>query len=283
MKDTFFSSKLQFNTQGILQTFHQPIVMGIINATPDSFYEDSRSTSEEAVLEQAAKMIADGATILDIGGYSSRPGADDVSENEEIERTEALIYAIRKRFPKQLISIDTFRSKVAQKALEAGAAIINDISGGQADPNIYTIAADYQAPYILMHMKGTPQNMMNNTAYTHLTKDLIYYFSERIALAKKAGVKDIIIDPGFGFSKTIDQNFELLQNIEQLHLLEAPLLIGISRKSMIYKTLETNAKESLNGTNTLNTVALLKGAHILRVHDVKEAVESIKLVEKLNA
>lgn len=283
VKDTFFSSKLQFNTQGILQTFNAPIVMGIINSTPDSFYEKSRVISEEEVLKKAEEMINAGATILDIGGYSSRPGANAINEAEEIERVEPLIYAIRKRFPKQLLSIDTFRSNVAKIALEAGASIVNDISGGQTDPKIFTIAATYQAPYILMHMRGTPQNMMNQTHYDNLIVEMMTYFSERIACARSYGVKDILIDPGFGFSKTTAQNFELLNKCEHFKQLDVPLLIGVSRKSMIYKTLSTTPDGSLNGTSVLNTIALLKGAQIIRVHDVKEAVETVKLVEALKA
>ncbi len=280
MKDTVFSSKLQFNARGILQSYPRPIVMGIINATPDSFYAGSRVSNVEKALKQATQMINEGAAILDIGGYSSRPGAAEVTEKEEIERVVPVIEAIHAQFPNQLISVDTFRGNVAQKALEAGAQIINDITAGQLDMGIFDVAAHYNAPYIMMHFRGTPQTMMTFTVYENVIKEIQFYFSERIALAKKAGIKDIFIDPGFGFSKTTDQNYELLGKVSDLKLLDCPILVGVSRKSMIYKTLGTTAAESLNGTSVLNTVALLQGAKILRVHDVKPAVEAIQLIEK---
>lgn len=251
--------------------------MGILNATPDSFYEKSRMGSVEAALEQAKKMISEGAEILDIGGYSSRPGAKEVSEEEEINRVIPVITAVKTNFKNTLISIDTFRSTVAEKAILAGADMVNDISGGQADPAIFEITAKYQCPYIMMHMRGTPQNMMQKTNYNDLIPDLIYYFSEQIEKAQKAGLKDIIIDPGFGFSKTVEQNFAVLNRMELFRVLEKSILIGVSRKSMIYKSLEITAEESLNGTTVLNTIALEKGAQILRVHDVKEASEAVKL------
>ncbi|MGB1104293.1 MAG: dihydropteroate synthase [Crocinitomicaceae bacterium] len=255
--------------------------MGILNVTPDSFFAGSRVNNEADILSKAEAMIAAGATILDIGGYSSRPGATDISEEEEIKRVTGPISAIRDQFPEVLISIDTFHSRVAQAAVEAGAAIVNDISGGQIDPDMIPTVADLNCPYILMHMRGTPQNMSKNTNYEYLVKDLIKYFSERIALAKAAGIKDIILDPGFGFSKKVDQNYELLNKLELLHVLEHPVLVGVSRKSMIYKTLNCSPEDSLNGTTVLNTISLMKGAQILRVHDVKEAVEAVTLIEKL--
>jgi dihydropteroate synthase len=283
VKDTLFSSQLSFNTKGILREFSNPIVMGILNATPDSFYGKSRVENLEMAMEKAEKMIKDGASILDIGGYSSRPGASEVSEEEEIGRTAQLIKAIKKAHPKTLISIDTFRSKVALEAVKNGADIINDISGGQIDSEILNVAAKYCCPYILMHMRGTPATMMEHTNYDKLMSDLIHYFSVQIRKAVQAGVRDIIIDPGFGFSKTLDQNFDLLSQLDLFGVLGKPLLAGLSRKSMIYKTLNTSPEESLNGTTALNMIALKKGAMILRVHDVKAANEAIALHLKLNS
>ena len=248
MKDTFFSSDFTFNAKGILHTFEKPIVMGILNITPDSFFAGSRVNEEDEILARAKDMIDEGASILDIGGYSSRPGAEDISENEEIERIITPILTIRKAFPEVLISVDTFRSKVARAGIEAGANMINDISGGQLDAAMFRTVAELNCPYILMHMRGTPQNMSNNTDYNNIISDLVQYFSKRIALAHSAGIKDIIIDPGFGFSKTVEQNYVVLKSLEYLHVLEKPILLGVSRKSMIYKTLNTSPEESLNGT-----------------------------------
>lgn len=281
MKDTLFSSKLSFNTKGILRDFSNPIVMGILNATPDSFYGKSRVNNLDAALAKAEQMISEGASILDIGGYSSRPGANEVSEKEEIERTADLIFEIKKRHTDILISIDTFRSQVAETAVKNGADIINDISGGQMDVKIFEIAAKYSCPYILMHMKGTPVDMMQHCNYNHLINEIVHYFSVQIRKAQLAGVKDIILDPGFGFSKTLDQNFALMHQLELIGLIGKPMLVGISRKSMIYKTLNTSPEESLNGSTALNMIALQKGAMILRVHDVKEAAETIALHQKL--
>lgn len=282
MKDTFFSSDFTFNAKGILHTFEKSIVMGILNITPDSFFAGSRVNEEDEILARAKDMIDEGASILDIGGYSSRPGAEDISENEEIERIITPILTIRKAFPEVLISVDTFRSKVARAGIEAGANMINDISGGQLDAAMFRTVAELNCPYILMHMRGTPQNMSNNTDYNNIISDLVQYFSKRIALAHSAGIKDIIIDPGFGFSKTVEQNYVVLKSLEYLHVLEKPILLGVSRKSMIYKTLNTSPEESLNGTIILNTIGLMKGTQILRVHDVKEAKEAIDLLHKLN-
>jgi len=251
--------------------------MAIINTTPDSFFKDSRKNSIDSILAQATQFINEGADIIDIGGYSSRPGADDVSESEEIERTIPAIQALRKTHPNQLISIDTFRPEVAKQALNVGANIINDISGGQAGTRIYKIAAKHSAPYILMHMRGTPKNMQNNTSYPNLMKDLIKYFSGQISIARDTGVKDIFIDPGLGFSKTLDQNYEIVSKLELLSVLKAPILIGASRKSMLYKLLGTDAQSSLNATSVINTISLMNGANILRVHDVKQAIE-VKLI-----
>ncbi|WP_051568622.1 dihydropteroate synthase [Crocinitomix catalasitica] len=254
--------------------------MGILNINDDSFYAGSRLANSESAIASAEKMINDGATIIDVGGYSSRPGADNIPIETEIERISPVIRDINKRFPDVLISIDTFRSEVAKEAIKNGAHIINDISGGGIDSKIYTVAAENNCPYILMHMRGTPQNMVDQSNYKNLFKEVFLELSEKIANAKAAGINDIIIDPGFGFSKTIDQNFELLQHLKSFAIFDRPLLIGISRKSMIYKTLQTTAEESLNGTTVLNTIALMNGAKILRVHDVKEAVEAVKLVSK---
>ncbi|MBD3638409.1 MAG: dihydropteroate synthase [Crocinitomicaceae bacterium] len=252
--------------------------MGIINTTPDSFYSKSRVQSEDELLENANKMLEQGAEILDIGGYSSRPGADDISESEEKDRVIHAVEILCKQFPNAYLSIDTFRASVADTALQAGAHIINDISGGHADTVMFETVAEYNAPYIMMHMKGTPQNMVSKASYENLIQELQLYFSEGIQKARAAGIKDIIIDPGFGFSKKISHNFKLMQQLEMLHIHDCPLLIGISRKSLIYKTLDTSPENSLNGTTVLNTIALIKGAQILRVHDVKEAKEAVELI-----
>ena len=281
MKDTLFSSNLTFNSKGILYDYTKPIVMGILNATTDSFYGKSRVSSVEIAVKRGMTILAEGATILDIGGYSSRPGATDVSEIEEIRRVLPIIEAIKEASPSTLISIDTFRANVADAAIKAGAGLVNDISGGQLDPPIMRVSADNQCPYILMHMRGTPQTMISENNYTHLMADLLFYFSKQISAAKNAGLKDIILDPGFGFSKNSAQNFELLRKLERLHILELPLLVVISRKSMIYKSLHIDPSESLNGTTVLNTITLEKGAKILRVHDVKAAIEAVELVVKL--
>lgn len=255
--------------------------MGIINITPDSFYDGGKTFSEKDFLKQAEKMLAEGATFLDIGGYSSRPGADEISETEETKRVVAAIQLILKKFPEALISIDTFRSEVAKKAVEAGACIINDISGGTLDLNMYNTASKLKVPYILMHMRGTPKTMASLNTYKNVTIEVIKYLSEKISLARAEGINDIIIDPGFGFAKTRSQSFELLNNMELFQNLGLPVLAGVSRKSMIYKTLETSAENALNGTTSLNTIALLKAASILRVHDVKEAIECIILTQGL--
>lgn len=269
------------NCKGTLIELSIPKVMGIINVTPDSFYDGGKTFQKKNILEQAEKMISEGATFLDIGGYSSRPDADEVSEEEEIKRVIPAIEAILKEFPEALLSIDTFRSKVATKAVNTGAAIINDISGGTLDPEMFKQVSLLKVPYILMHMRGTPQNMKTQTNYDNISKEVLTYFSEKIAKAHKAGINDIIVDPGFGFAKNAEQNFELLNNLELFKSLSAPCLVGISRKSTIYNTLKVSAEDALNGTTVLHTVALLKGASILRVHDVKEAKECITLLQNL--
>jgi dihydropteroate synthase len=257
--------------------------MGIINVTPDSFYDGGITFSEKEMLKQTEKMLSEGATFLDVGGYSTRPGAEDISDTEEIRRVLEAIENILKRFPEALISIDTFRSEVAKKAVEAGAAIVNDVSGGTLDAEMYNTVAKLKVPYILMHMRGTPKTMAKLTDYKNVTIEVLKDLAEKIALAHASGINDIIADPGFGFAKTREQSFELLNNLQLFQNLKVPILAGVSRKSMIYKTLETSAENALNGTTSLNTIALLKGASILRVHDVKEAVQCVKLFENLKS
>lgn len=270
----------QINCKGELISFDTPKVMGILNITPDSFYSQSRTTPTE-VLRKAEQMLQEGATFLDIGGYSSRPNAQEVSEEEELQRVVPVVEALVKHFPEIRISVDTFRAEVARQSLEAGACIINDISAGQIDPTIWEVAAHYQVPYIAMHMRGTPQTMQTYTEYDKLTKDILYYFSEVKDKARQLKINDLIVDPGFGFSKTLAQNYELMQQLALFKALECPILVGISRKSMIYKLLDATAEDALNGTTVLNTFALLHGADILRVHDVKEAVECVKILGEL--
>lgn len=271
------------NCKGTLIDLSTPRVMGIINVTPDSFYDGGNTTSIKTAIKQAEQMLNDGAMFLDIGGYSSRPNATNISEEEEISRVTPVISEIVKKFPNALLSIDTFRSEVAKKAIEAGACIINDISGGTLDSNMLKTVAQLQVPYIAMHMKGTPQNMTSKADYENITKEVIFHFTKILDETKKQGINDVILDPGFGFAKAAAHSFELLNNLELLQSLNTPILAGISRKSMIYKTLNISAKEALNGTTALHMVALQKGANILRVHDVKEAVECIKLVTKLKS
>ncbi len=257
--------------------------MGIINATPDSFYDGGKSFSEKEILKQAEKMLSEGATFLDVGGYSTRPGADEISESEEIRRVVDAIKCIMKNYPDAIISVDTFRSEVAKKAVEAGAAIVNDVSGGTLDTEMYNTVAKLKVPYILMHMRGTSKTMTKLTNYKNITIEILKDLSEKITLARAEGINDIIADPGFGFAKTREQSFQLLNNLELFQNLDVPILIGVSRKSFIYKTLETSAENALNGTTSLNTIALFKGASILRVHDVKEAVECVKLFENVKS
>ena len=272
---------MTINCKGNLVDLSTPKIMGILNSTPDSFYSESRKMDLDSLLTSAEVMLKQGATFLDIGGYSTRPGADYISEIEELERVLPAIEAILKKFPETLISIDTFRSKVAAEAIEAGAAMINDISAGNLDEKMMQVAADLQVPYIMMHMRGNPKTMKDLNEYEDLPQDLIYYFSEKIHTALALGINDLIIDLGFGFAKNIPQNFELLSKLEVFKNLKMPILVGLSRKSTIYKTLNITAEEALNGTTVLNTIALSKGANILRVHDVKEAMETVKLMSQL--
>ena len=260
-----------------------PMIMGILNVTPDSFYDGGFYDNQKKVIDQVEKMINDGASIIDIGGYSSRPGADNISPDVELARVLPIVKLIKERFSKILISIDTFRSEVAKQCVENGADIINDISGGSLDSKMFETVAKLNVPYILMHMRGNPSNMMDKTDYENIIEEMENYFSKKIELAKSFGVNDIIIDPGFGFAKTTKQNFDILKNLTYLKKLDKPLLVGVSRKSMIYKTLNLSPIDSLNGSTVLHTISLLKGANIIRVHDVKEANECIRLVNELKS
>ncbi len=273
---------MTINCKGKLIDLASPKVMGILNITPDSFYDGDKHKNETSILMHVESMLNAGATFIDIGAYSSRPNADFVTEEVELQRIVPIIETVLKKFPEALLSVDTFRSNVAKQCVEAGAALINDISAGKLDEIMLQTVATLHVPYIMMHMKGTPQTMQQHTNYDNLTKDILFYFSERLATAKALGIVDVIIDPGFGFAKTLKQNYLLLNHLELFKMIEKPILVGVSRKSMIYKTLETTANDALNGTTVLNTIALQKGASILRVHDVKEAMETIKLVEALN-
>jgi dihydropteroate synthase len=269
------------NCKGKLIDLLTPKVMGILNLTPDSFYDGGKLGSEKEIIYQAEKMLKEGATFLDLGGYSSRPGANFVSEADELSRVLPAVKTLIKEFPNVNLSIDTFRSKIAKTCIENGACMINDISAGLSDPQMLEVIANHQVPLVMMHMRGTPETMMLNTNYENLTNDILYFFSERIAKARALGINDIIVDPGFGFSKKLDQNFELFDDLELFSFLNTPILIGISRKSMIQKTLNISATESLNGTTALHAIALQKGVSILRVHDVKEAFETINLLQNL--
>ena len=276
VEDTIFPSNYSILAGDKLMDLSTPVVMGIVNVTPDSFYSGSRSESVNEILTRVNVMLNSGAGILDIGGYSSRPGATDISVQNEIDRIQPAIEAISKEFPDATISIDTFRSEVAEVAIQSGAHIINDISGFGIDPKIADVAGKYKVPYVLMHIIGTPQNMQKNVHYDNLFMEMSKYFSEKIKILESKGVHDIILDPGFGFSKTLDQNYELLDNLNYFHFLDRPILAGLSRKSMIYKKLGITAEESLEGTIAANKIALSKGAKILRVHDVKEAVDLVR-------
>ncbi len=273
---------MTINCKGQLIDLSSPKVMGILNITPNSFFDGGMYKDESEILLRVEKMISEGANFIDIGAYSSKPSAAFVSEQEEIERIVPIVNLVLKHFPETILSIDTFRAAVAKTCIESGAAIINDISAGLLDNKMLETVAQYKVPYIMMHMRGTPQTMQTLTQYEVIIKEMLFYFSERIAAARALGINDLIVDPGFGFAKTLEQNFEVFQKLTLFNMLELPILIGISRKSMIYKTLNTNAEEALNGTTVLNTLALTKGAKILRVHDVKEAMECISLYNTIN-
>ncbi len=280
-KDTFFSNKQSLNCRGRLLQFDRAIIMGVLNITPDSFYAGSRRTDPGEIREKAVEMVGQGAAILDVGTCSSRPGANDISEKEEMSRLETALSVIRESVPETLISVDTFRSGVARRVVEDfGVDMINDISGGDMDSEMFAVIADLQVPYTLMHMKGNPANMQEHAIYSDVTREIIRTFSDKISLLNRIGVNDIIIDPGFGFAKTVSQNFEILRQLEAFRIFSRPLMAGLSRKSMIYKTLDCSSAEALNGTTVLHTIALMKGANILRVHDIKEAREAILLCGK---
>src|SRR3970040_1100923 len=277
---------MAINCKGQLIDLATPKVMGILNVTPNSFFDGGKykpgPSGEAEMLARVEKMLDDGATFIDIGGYSSKPNAEFVSEAEELDRIVPVVKSILKYHPEAVLSIDTFRSGVAAACIENGAAIINDIAAGNLDDKMLGVVAKYNVPYIMMHMRGTPQTMQTLTDYDDIVKEILFYFSERVHEARSFGINDLIIDPGFGFAKTLDQNYEVLQKLELFQMLELPLLVGFSRKSMVYKPLNTSSKEALNGTTVLNTIALTKGAKILRVHDVKEAAEAVTLFNKIN-
>jgi|TARA_B110000908_G_scaffold166089_1_gene216605 dihydropteroate synthase len=273
---------MTINIKGTLLDLTKPKIMGILNITPDSFFDGGEYNSEYKILNQVEKMLLEGADIIDIGGHSSRPGAKKLTIEKETERVIPIIKLIVGKFKNIIISIDTFRSEIARKAIEAGASIINDISGGDLDKKMYQVAGELKVPYIIMHMKGVPSNMQNDTEYDNVIFDIIKNLSYKIDLAKKAGVLDIIIDPGFGFGKSIKDNFKILKNLSSFKQLNQPIMVGLSRKSMIYKLLESSANDALNGTTCLNSISLNNGANIIRVHDVKEAKEAVKLIEFMN-
>ncbi|WP_082815353.1 dihydropteroate synthase [Pontibacter akesuensis] len=279
-KDTLFKKKYTLNCRGKLLSLEVPLVMGILNLTPDSFYPGSRLSSAEEALQKATQLLSDGADILDIGGYSSRPGAADISVQEELERVVPAIETILQNFPEAVISVDTFRAEVAEASIAAGAAIINDISGGTLDEAMFETVARLQVPYVLMHMRGTPQTMTSLANYNDVVLEVVDELLVQLGKLQQLGVKDVIVDPGFGFAKTVAHNFELLRRLEELRILGHPILAGLSRKSMVYKSLGIDQADALTGTVAVNTVALMKGADILRVHDVKEAKQTIILLEK---
>lgn len=271
------------NVKGELLDLSRPIVMGILNITPDSFYKNSRKQAEKDIVKRAEQIICEGGTIIDIGGQSSNPNSFLLSVDEELDRLRPALSLINREFPEALVSVDTFYSQVAKVCVEEyGVALVNDISGGEIDKKMFETVAGLNVPYVLMHMRGTPQTMSELTDYDNMLQDIFYYFSEKIALLHQLGVKDVIVDPGFGFSKTLDQNYELMAALRGFAVFESPILAGISRKSMIYNLTGTNPENSLNGTSVLNTFAIQNGANILRVHDVKAATEVIQIMDKLN-
>lgn len=273
---------MTINCKGELINLSQPKVMGILNLTPDSFYDGGRYKEEFKALEQVELMLNHGATFIDVGAYSSRPNADHVSEETELKRITPIVEKITIEFPNCHLSIDTFRSRVAIECINLGASLINDISAGMLDENMLETVASLHVPYVMMHMKGTPQTMKSLAQYESITKEVITYFSERISKARELGIIDLIVDPGFGFAKTIDQNFEILKHLKHFKNLDLPILVGLSRKSMIYKTLESTPEEALNGTSVLHTYSLMQGANILRAHDVRHAKECVELFSRLN-
>lgn len=272
---------MKINCKGQLIDLSIPKVMGILNVTPNSFFDGGKYNNEKELLLQVEKMLIEGADFIDLGGYSSKPNAEFVSEEEEMSRIVPVVEIILKKFPQTLLSIDTFRAEVAANCIQNGAALINDISSGNLDVKMLETIAHYKVPYIMMHMRGTPNTMQQHTEYHDITKEILFYFSEKVEKARSLGITDLIIDPGFGFSKTLDQNYELMQKLDVFSILKLPILAGVSRKSMIYNYLKINNQQALNGTTVLNTVALTKGVQILRVHDVKEAFECVSLFQKI--
>ncbi|WP_273566167.1 dihydropteroate synthase [Maribacter halichondriae] len=272
---------MTLNCKGTLIDLTTPKVMGILNITPDSFYDGGKYSDEKSILDQVEKMLREGATFVDVGAYSSRPGAAPISEEEELRRMLPIVQILLKEFPEILLSIDTFRSGVAEACLHIGAAMVNDISAGRLDENMFTTVSKFKVPYIMMHMKGTPQNMQQQTEYNSLLEDILFYFSEQMVKARAHKINDIIVDPGFGFAKNIAQNYELLQRMDWFQTLKVPILAGLSRKSMIYKILDSTPEQALNGTTALNMLALSKSANILRVHDVAPAMECVQLYNQL--
>lgn len=272
---------MTINIKGKLMDFSSPKIMGILNITPDSFYDGGIFDSNKKILKQVEKMLEDGADIIDVGGYSSRPGSKKVIKDDEIKRVIPTIELIKSKFNEAIISVDTFRSEVAKKAVNSGASIVNDISAGELDPHMFNCVAELGIPYIMMHMQGNPQTMQNKPKYNNVVNDIITNLSKKIFTARELGIIDIVVDPGFGFGKTLEHNYQILNDLSFFKELDCPILVGISRKSMIYKILNNDPKNALNGTTCLNTVALSKGANIIRVHDVKEAKEIIKLTNFL--
>ena len=281
MQSKLISANKTLKVRGKIIDLRIPKVMGILNVTPDSFFDGGLYSRESELLKQTEKMLLEGADFIDIGGYSSRPKSEDITIDEEWKRVLPAIQSIKKEFPSALLSIDTFRSQIARQSISEGCDMINDISAGQLDNNMFNTVSDLQVPYVIMHMRGTPQTMTQFAHYDNLVNEIIDYFHKILYQLNQQGIKDVLVDPGFGFAKTVDQNFELLNRLEHLHVLDQPLLIGLSRKSMIWKTLDTTPEFALSGTTSLNTVALLKGSSILRVHDVKEAKETIRLLDKM--
>lgn len=283
IKETFFSTKFSLNCKGRLIDLSSPKIMGILNVTPDSFFDGGKYQSEKAIFKQVEQMLQEGADFIDVGGMSTRPGAKMISEKEELKRVIPVISLLNKKFPGALISVDTFRAKVAREAVNNGAVIVNDISGGNFDKKLIPTVAEMKVPYILMHLQGTPQTMQKNPHFKNVVTEVMDFFVEKIDKCKQAGIKDIIIDVGFGFGKNLEHNYTLLKNLDYFKILNLPILVGISRKSMICKVLKVNSENALNGTTVLHTIALLKGAKILRVHDVKEAREAIELCRIANS
>ncbi len=281
-KNTIFKAQWHFNCRGRLLKVNTPMVMGVLNVTPDSFYDGGKYTQQEVILKRVEQLLEEGAAIIDIGGMSSRPGAEIIGVDTELKRVIPVIEGIVAVFPGILISIDTIRAKVAREAVEAGALMVNDISAGSLDKDMLTTVGKLNVPYIVMHMQGKPINMQQNPSYENVVQEVIDFFIDKLSAIKAAGIKDVILDPGFGFGKTLEQNYQILQQFDTFRLFDLPLLAGISRKSMLYKLLGITSNEALNATTAVNVIALQKGANILRVHDVKEAVEAAKIVGYLD-